>query len=886
VRIAASSYPSIIIDFQGVHMRCSRLRRVVGFGVVAVLAAASGLATAVSTAKPAAAAVPAPGFEIEVTLTDGPVAADGSADLQVSPDGLWTVFAQDGLRSVPTAGGRARLLDATAGTGFTRAYAISPDSSRVVYEDEAGLASQAIGGSSEARIATPGVLIEWSIGRDGYVVLQVLRPGTVDQYDLYSVPIDGGPATQLNAVGTDVQSFYAPSFGLVIFAASVGGGPTVVSDIDPNRRDPIELLTLPAGEEVVAFAGGPDDTTIVMNTVATVGGVPHEDLVVLGANDVVTRVAPSSLGASLVEGGWAVDSQAALAYVDGPSGQELVRVNRDGIGRQVLATPPAGSNFVGAPIPGPSHVLFKIQRASGLFLETVKLDGTGQATLLSDLATDLLHDVAISPNGLTVVAAVRDGVGFVTMQMPVDASIAPSVIARFLSGPVEFTTDGSSVILSRKGRPYLAALVGPESAVPISADSGFTDTLDFVVTPGGHRVIVAQDRKADGAYGLYSFGPSYADGAHTAFVPVSPVRVLDTRPSGQIGYSGAKPGAKSVVRLPIRGASGVPNTADIKAVVLNVTAVDATAGGYVTVWPTGTAVPTASNVNVEQPGQTRPNLVTVQIGADGSVSLFTDTGTHLLADLAGYYTVKAAATAGRWFPLTPKRVLDTRGGGRPAAGATVRLPLLGHGGVPNTGVSAVVLSVTATDGDDAGYVTVWPSGLARPVVSNLNIERAGQSIANQVIVPVGADGAVSLFTDRGTHLIADVAGWYTDASELAGTSGLFLPQEPTRVVDTRLPTRFSPAYKPKARESAYYGAEGFVSGVLANVTMAEATAPGFVTVFPYDRSFPTASNINANNVGQTMANHVLTAVGLANQIQVFTSGGAELIVDINGTFNR
>jgi hypothetical protein len=83
-------------------------------------------------------------------------------------------------------------------------------------------------------------------------------------------------------------------------------------------------------------------------------------------------------------------------------------------------------------------------------------------------------------------------------------------------------------------------------------------------------------------------------------------------------------------------------------------------------------------------------------------------------------------------------------------------------GVPLTGVSAVVLNVTVTETLGAGYVQVFPSG---PVTigssSSLNVEFTGQTIANQVTVPVGAGGRVSIYLQSGGHVLADVFGYYT-----------------------------------------------------------------------------------------------------------------------------
>ena len=234
-----------------------------------------------------------------------------------------------------------------------------------------------------------------------------------------------------------------------------------------------------------------------------------------------------------------------------------------------------------------------------------------------------------------------------------------------------------------------------------------------------------------------------------------PSRILDTRTG--IGHSGPKPGAGSTITLAVAGHGGVPASGAV-AVVLNVTATEADGPGFVTVWPGDQPRPNASNLNVDAPGQTIPNLVTVPLAADGTVNMFNYGGSHLLADVAAWFP------AGPGFvPLTPTRILDTRAPGigfsgpKPAAGATVQLSVVGLGGV-GADATAVVLKVTATEADAAGFVTVWPTGQARPNASNVNISGGGQTIPNQVYVPVGTGGSVSLFTYGGAHLLADVAG--------------------------------------------------------------------------------------------------------------------------------
>jgi hypothetical protein len=166
--------------------------------------------------------------------------------------------------------------------------------------------------------------------------------------------------------------------------------------------------------------------------------------------------------------------------------------------------------------------------------------------------------------------------------------------------------------------------------------------------------------------------------------------------------------------------------------------------GFVTVWGDGLR-PETSNLNAAEAGQTIANLVVVPVGADGKVHLFSDAGTHLLVDLTGVFMT--GVTVG-----IPARVLDTRSGSKPGPGSTTVVPL----GLP-AGATAAILNVTATRSTAAGFVTVWPSG-TQPSSSNLNIEYADQTVPNLVIVPVGADGSIRIFTDAGTDLLVDVLG--------------------------------------------------------------------------------------------------------------------------------
>ena len=241
------------------------------------------------------------------------------------------------------------------------------------------------------------------------------------------------------------------------------------------------------------------------------------------------------------------------------------------------------------------------------------------------------------------------------------------------------------------------------------------------------------------------------------YEPLTPARMLDTRTG--VGRSGTHKVPKNgVVTLDVTGSDGVP-ASGVGAVVLNVTVAQPDGEGYVTVYPGLEPRPGSSNLNFVK-GQTIPNLVVAKVGGDGTVNFFASNTTHLIADVVGYFPV-----IDDFESLTPSRILDTRKGtGRAgthpvAKNGTVALDVTGVGGVPASGVTAVILNVTVAQPAGAGYVTVYPGGETRPNASNLNYV-AGQSIPNLVIAKVGSGGIVNLFTSNSTHLIGDVVGYF------------------------------------------------------------------------------------------------------------------------------
>ena len=369
----------------------------------------------------------------------------------------------------------------------------------------------------------------------------------------------------------------------------------------------------------------------------------------------------------------------------------------------------------------------------------------------------------------------------------------------------------------------------------------------------GSLVLAAPARAADGP----------------AFHPIAPSRLLDTREG--LGGKAAPLGPAETRDVPVAGTAAVPATA--VAVVLNVTVTEPTAASYLTVWPAGAARPTASNLNVVA-GQTVANMVTVGLGTNGAISVYNNAGgAEVVVDVTGWYS-------SGFHPITPARALDTREGivGPLAAGEVRGLRLGGTPGVPAQ-ANAVALNVTATDPTASSYLTVWPTGADRPTASNLNFV-PGQTVPNMVVVGLGTGGAVSLFNLAGTtHVVVDVAGWF---------DGGFHPVVPARIMDTRENKCLTRLGAGETRLVAVSGQGGVPAGsagaVALNVTVTNATAATYLTLWPSDQPQPLSSNLNV--VVGTVPNMVTVGVGADDKVALFNlQGSVDVIIDVAGWYD-
>ena len=239
--------------------------------------------------------------------------------------------------------------------------------------------------------------------------------------------------------------------------------------------------------------------------------------------------------------------------------------------------------------------------------------------------------------------------------------------------------------------------------------------------------------------------------------------------------------------------------------------------------------------------------------------------------------------------LKPYRILDTRTATR--VGSISGPILAGHSltltaeelRLANNSAVAVVINLTIVTPLATGHAIAYPSDQSVPVVSSVNFA-AGHNRANLVIVPVSADGSITIYTSQTVQVVVDVFGFF--ASRLESTSGgLFHAITPARLVDTRLTD--DPLAAGATRVIPVAGLAGVpdsgASAAVLNVTVARPTVPGFVAAFPSGTTFDgKTSNVNFD-AGDLASTRVIVPLGTGGAVSIYNRfGTTPLVVDVVG----
>jgi hypothetical protein len=370
------------------------------------------------------------------------------------------------------------------------------------------------------------------------------------------------------------------------------------------------------------------------------------------------------------------------------------------------------------------------------------------------------------------------------------------------------------------------------------------------------------------------------------FVPITPCRVADTRwPAGAFG--GPMLSASVMRTFPIpTGGCNIPSTA--AAYSLNIAVVPNGTLGFLAIWPAGQPQPIVSTLNSFD-GRVKANAAIVPAGSGGGISVLATGPTHVLIDINGYFVPLDRSDGLAYYPVTPCRLVDTRGGIGPlagpamTAGETRHIPVpSGSCGIPSS-AGAYSANLTVIPKTTLDYISVWPTGAAMPGVSTLN-SFTGAITSNAAIVQAGAAGSIDVYATSKTDLIVDVNGYF--APPAAGGM-VFYGISPCRVIDTRNTAGpfGGPALIGSRSFSLSSGACDLPPEARAyslNATVVPRATLGFLTLWPTGNTIPPVSTLNSFD-GTVTSNAAIvpTADG---SINAYATNETVLILDANGYF--
>jgi hypothetical protein len=647
----------------------------------------------------------------------------------------------------------------------------------------AGTGASGIAADGAQASTSPLAPLALDAGPDGtmYVLAGNLVSGIPNSWAVRTVGLDGRLGTVATvplekfpsdfALNTDGSLIYAPGTGSTLLRIASNGAITE-TPFAPGVNAP-SVAVDPAGNTFLVQGTGLFKMTPagVVSQVGSTGGTDiaiaaNGDVFVLAGNSILRYAGLATAATSFKP---VLGNDVAFSKVS--SNVTIAVSDNDSVPTGVLGPITIGT--------GPSHGTASVSGSDILYTPTTGYKGADSFTYVRCNAASLT-----TCSTATVTITVAD---------PILAPVDPARLFDTRPGEAQGTVTvtkqkigGDTIlkvkVLGKSGLP--ASGVGAVSLNVTVADpdgGGFVtvypcgtrpnvSSVNFVASQVVPNAVIAP-LSAEGEVCFYSNVPTHliADvngwlATSSGFATVEPARLFDTRPGeaqGTVSITKQKIGGATELRVKVTGASGVP-AVGVGAVSLNVTVADPEGAGFVTVYPCGTR-PLVSSLNFVA-SQVVPNAVIAPLSAGGEVCFFSNTATHLLADVNGWF-----ATSAGFATVTPSRVFDTRAGEaqgtvaitkqRIGGDTILKVKFTGASGIPASGVGAVSLNVTAVEPSGAGFVTVYPCG-PQPGVSSLNFV-AGQVVPNAVIAPVSASGEVCFFSNVSTDLIADVNGWFS-----------------------------------------------------------------------------------------------------------------------------
>jgi len=256
-------------------------------------------------------------------------------------------------------------------------------------------------------------------------------------------------------------------------------------------------------------------------------------------------------------------------------------------------------------------------------------------------------------------------------------------------------------------------------------------------------------------------------------------------------------------------------------------------------------------------------------------------------------------TGGAFNPLAT-RLVDTRTGtggySTPLpAGAWRAYTVAGVGGIPATGVTSVVVTVTVLSAVNNGTLSLAPNTSLPASPVTFLLYNLGETVSNSGVVDVGTDGKIGVQATAGINVLIDVQGYFT-AGNGAPAPGGYVSANNTRIVNTS--TGVGGTTGPLAPNStttftAVGGSTGIpttATAIYANITIVNtSTTSNYVTPYATGAARPSTSlNFPGSPTAGTADSTALGAtidLNSSGQFSLYVGASVQVVVDVQGYFD-
>jgi hypothetical protein len=376
-----------------------------------------------------------------------------------------------------------------------------------------------------------------------------------------------------------------------------------------------------------------------------------------------------------------------------------------------------------------------------------------------------------------------------------------------------------------------------------------------------------------------------------------PFQAIASDPESAVSY----PASITVLRSDPQGCTTTAVTSSPNpsrfGVVVNITATVGPSGppaptGTVSFTSNGTAISGCTAVPLGSLLTAVCTTSTLAVGTDAIVATYSGDANYTPSSGTLAQLVNPTPSPLQFVAVTPCRLVDTRQtGGAIQGGSSRDFPVQQEGGcnIPDT-AAAYSLNVTVVPQGQLGYLTIWPTGEGRPVVSTLN-SADGRVKANAAIVPAGTSGEVSVYVTNTANVVLDIDGYFAPVS---GSTLAFYPLPPCRVADTRDSTK-PPGLGPPQLSSQTPRAFPVLNSTCIPTGVNPAAysfnftvvpgghSVGYLSVWPTGQNQPVVSTLN-DQTGTIVANAAIVPAGSGGEVSVYATDNTQLVIDIDGYF--